>query len=627
MTRQNPLDRSLHRPAARPAAEPAQDDAVIGRAFRWSLAAIGAAGLCGAAVWAAVALRPGEAVVEQGDLSVARPRARSEATPPVVPLVEIAAEAGLDFVHETGAAGAKLLPETMGGGAGFFDYDSDGDPDLLLVNSSRWPWDEPADDPALTRLYRNDGTGRFADVTAGSGLDVNLYGMGCAFGDYDADGDPDVYLTAVGSNKLFRNDGGGRFVDLTAGTDTAGPPGAWTTAAAWFDADADGDLDLLALNYVEWNREYDAAQPFVLTGDERAYGRPQSFGGTVPLLYLNAGDGTFVEGAGAAGLHVMNPATGEPLAKSLGLALLDADADGDLDIFVANDTVRNFLFLSRAADGSPGTFIEGGTAAGVAFDENGEARGAMGADATPLRNGADVAVAVGNFSTEMTALYVSAAGAGAFVDEAVANGLGPQTRLELTFGVLFTDYDLDGRPDLLCANGHLETDINRVQPAVTYAQAPQLFWNAGPDAATEFVPVAPAQVGESFFEPVVGRAAASADVDLDGDPDLLATTLGGRPRLFRNDQTLGRHWLRVTVRGAGGNPGAIGAAVTVTAGGLEQTKLVNPTRGYLTQVELPLSFGLGGADAVDAVRVVWPDGAERTLTDVPADRAVTVEHP
>ena len=387
MTKPNPLDRSLHRPAARPPAEPVQDDAVIGRAFKWSLAVLFALALCGAAVWAAVALRPGEAAVEQGDLSVARPRARPEATPPVVPLVEIAAEAGLDFVHETGAAGAKLLPETMGGGAGFFDYDSDGDPDLLMVNSSRWPSDGPAGEPAITRLYENDGTGQFTDVTAGSGLDVNLYGMGCAFGDYDADGDPDVYLTAVGSNKLFRNDGGGRFVDVTEDTGTAGPPGAWTTAAAWFDADADGDLDLLALNYVEWNREYDAAQPFVLTGDERAYGRPQAFGGTVPLLYINKGDGTFTEGAKAAGLHVMNPATGEPLAKSLGLALFDADADGDLDIFVANDTVRNFLFLNQSADGSPGTYIEGGTAAGggVRRERGGPRGDGGGRDAAPKR--------------------------------------------------------------------------------------------------------------------------------------------------------------------------------------------------------------------------------------------------
>ena len=625
MPKPNPLDRSLHKPAARPAAEEdVQNDAVIGRAFRWSLGVIAALLACGGAVWAALALAPGEEVVEQGDLNFAAARELPERTPPAVPLVEVAAAAGIDFVHENGAAGEKLLPETMGGGAGFFDYDADGAPDLLLVNSARWPWDEAAndDEPAVTRLYENDGAGHFADVTADSGLGVSLYGMGCAFGDYDADGDPDVYLTALGENRLFRNDGGGRFSDVTEETNTAGPADAWTTAAGWFDADGDGDLDLLAVNYVAWSREYDLAQPFTLLGSDRGYGRPAAFSGTVPLLFRNDGGGAFTEVAGEAGLHVLNDATGDPLAKSLGVTFADADADGDLDIFVANDTVRNFLFLNQTADGEPGRFVEFGTAAGVAFDENGEARGAMGVDAARLRDDSDLAFAVGNFSTEMTALYVSPTGETAFTDEAVADGLGPQTRLALTFGVLFTDADLDGAPDLLCANGHLESEINRVQPAIHYAQSPQLFWNAGPDAATEFVPFGPDQLGEAFFTPLVARAALAADIDLDGDEDYLLTTLAGPPRLFRNDREV-HQGLRVTVRGDDRNTGAVGAAVTVTAGGRAATKLVNPTRGYLSQTELPLTFGLGEADAA-TVRVVWPDGVERTLKDVPAG-AVTVE--
>ena len=555
---------------------------------------------------------------------------RPQPSPPHVPFADVTAAAGLaGFVHETGAAGDKLLPETMGGGAGFFDYDSDGDADLLLVNSSRWPRDEPPADaaPARSRLYRNDGTGRFDDVTAGSGLDLTLYGMGCACGDYDGDGAPDVYLTALGENRLFRNAGGGRFVDVTAETGTAGPAAAWTTAAGWFDADGDGDLDLLALNYLDWTAAADRAQPFTLTGSERGYGRPRAFGGTVPLLYRNDGGGRFTEVAEVAGLHVLNPATGEPLAKSLGLTFADADADGDLDILIANDTVRDFLFLNRTADGEPGRFVEAGIAAGIAFDERGAARGGMGIDAAPLRNDATLAVVIGNFSTEMTALYTSRRGEALFADDAAAAGLGAATRPDLTFGLLWSDADLDGRPDLITANGHLEPEIARAQPGVRYAQPPRLFWNAGPRAATEFVPLGVEQTGPAFARPIVGRAVAGADVDLDGDPDYLFTSLGGPPRLFRNDQTLGRHWLRVTVRGDGFNTGAIGATVAATAGGRTRTQTVNPTRGYLTQVELPLTFGLGEAETVETLRVVWPDGTTRTLENVAADRAIVVPRP
>ena len=556
-------------------------------------------------------------------------RVESE-SPPHLPLTDVTAAAGLaGFVHETGAAGDKLLPETMGGGAGFFDYDADGDADLLLVNSTRWPGDEPPPDraPALTRLYRNDGTGRFDDVTAGSGLGMTLHGMGCACGDYDGDGAPDVYLTALGKNRLFRNAGDGRFEDVTAATGTAGPATAWTTAAGWFDADGDGDLDLLALNYLDWTAAADRAQPFTLTGSERGYGRPRAFGGTVPLLYRNDGGGRFTEVAGEAGLHVSNPATGEPLAKSLGLTFADVDADGDPDVLIANDTVRNFLFLNQTAQGRPGRFIESGIAAGIAFDENGAARGGMGIDAALLRNDATLAVAIGNFSTETTAFYTSRRGEALFADDAAAAGLGAATRPDLTFGLLWTDADLDGRPDLITANGHLEPEIARVQPGVRYAQPPRLFWNAGPHAATEFVPFNSRRTGPAFARPLVGRAVGSADVDLDGDPDYLFTSLGGPPRLFRNDQALGRHWLRVTVRGDELNTDAIGATVAVTAGGRTRTRTVNPTRGYLTQIELPLTFGLGDAGTVDALRVDWPDGAARTLKNLAADRAVAVPRP
>ena len=638
MPRPDPRDRAAHRPAGRLDTPPEPgDDAVIGRAFRWSLLGIAVLAAGGGAAAYFATREPAVETVERGETARVERRVSPAVDPPRVPFTDVTAAAGIDFVHESGAAGEKLLPETMGGGGGFFDFDSDGDPDLLLVNSTRWPWDEAAGDaaPATCRLYENDGTGHFTDVTAGSGFDVPLYGMGCAFGDYDADGDPDVYLTALGPNRLLRNDGANadgrpRFTDVTDETGTAGGAEDWTTGAGWFDADGDGDLDLLAVNYVEWSREYDLAQPFTLVGGGRGYGRPQAFAGTFPLLFRNPhvdggkpggeeGGREFGEVAEESGLHVTNPATGVPLAKSLGLTFCDADGDGRPDVFVANDTVRNFLFLNTD-DG----FEEVGELAGVAYDENGMARGAMGVDAARLRGGGDLAIAVGNFSTEMTALYVSPADALTFTDEAVANGLGPQTRLELTFAVLFLDADLDGRPDLLCANGHLEDEINRVQPAIHYAQNPQLFWNAGPDAATEFVPLGADAVGEDFRRPLVGRGASYADIDADGDPDVLLCAVNGPARLLRIDQSLGHHWLRVRCAGGGSNPDAVGARVTVVTADGEQTALVNPTRGYLSQVELPLTFGLGERDRVGRVVVRWPDGGETVVDDPGVNRELEV---
>jgi enediyne biosynthesis protein E4 len=600
-----------------------RDDAIIAVALKWSLLVFLVLLLAGGAfAWYVTRPTP-EPLAEQAPLASVERRAAVDLEVPRVPFTDITAAAGIEFVHQNGAAGEKLLPETMGGGCAFFDYDNDGDQDLLLINSNRWDWTPGAgtSSPATMALYENDGTGRFTDVTAGSGLDVSWYGMGVAVGDYDNDSRIDVFITAVGPNRLFRNEGKGRFRDVTETAGVGGDEAAWGTSCGWFDYDRDGDLDLFVCNYVEWSREYDLAQNFQLTGGGRAYGRPQNFPGTFPSLYRNDGNGTFVDVTEEAGLQVRNPATGVPMAKSLGVCFADFDGDGWLDIVVANDTIQNFLFHNQR----DGTFQETGAMAGIAFDMDGNARGAMGIDIAPFRNSDALGIAIGNFSNEMTALYVAESQQLIFMDQAISTGLGPNTRLQLTFGVFYFDCDLDGRLDLFAANGHLEAEINRVQPSQTYEQSPQLFWNCGPKSATEFIPMSAEQTGPDFLRPLVGRGASYADIDGDGDLDLLLTAVGRRPRLLRNDQTLGRHWLRVKLEGTSSNGDAIGSEVSLNVGDQTLRRSVMPTRSYLSQTELPVTFGLGKTDQVDAVTIRWADGSEQTVAIDGVDRQVTIQ--
>ncbi|MCH7573790.1 MAG: CRTAC1 family protein [Candidatus Marinimicrobia bacterium] len=509
---------------------------------------------------------------------------------------DITREAGLDFVHISGAFGRKWMPETLGSGGGFLDYDNDGLPDIFLVNSAYWTGHESGSAPPVSRLYRNLGAGRFEDVSAAAGLDFTLYGMGCTFADYDNDGDLDIYITAVGDNKLLRNDSG-IFTDVTraagvlGNSDVPGDAPAWSTSAAWLDYDRDGWLDLFVCNYVKWTPETDLFT--TLDGTSKSYATPQLYQGETSRLYRNLQGKRFVEVTQQAGVY-------NPEGKSLGVAVADFNHDHWPDIIVANDTQPNFLYLNNG----DGTFSDVALPAGVAYDEYGRARGGMGIDVADLRNDGNLSIAIGNFAREPLSLYTQIRNDGLlFQDLAGSARITQPTVLPLTFGLLFADLDLDGYQDLVVGNGHIEPHINDIQQEIYYAQKPQLFRNT---TRGRFVDLGKS-AGPAFDEPMVARGIASADIDNDGDIDLLITTNGGTPKLLRNDLPQGPHWIKIRLVGAALNVDAIGAAVTVWSGDLRQTRWVRTGSSYLSQSDIStLIFGLGEHSLVDSVTVQWP---------------------
>ena len=593
-----------------------EDDAVIGRALSWSLGLLlGISIVIGAGWW--FFSRPEN---ESQRITPLLPPESPVLPPMSVPKVtfrEIGKEAGLEFVHHNGAEGEKLLPETMGGGVAFFDYDSDGDQDLLFVNGTGWTEQSPA---TSSVLYANDGSGSFTDVTEESGLDVPFYGMGAAVADYDRDGLPDIYFTVVGVNRLFRNLGNGRFQEMTRPAGVGGAETDWSTCAAWFDYDNDGYLDLFVGNYVRWNRELDLQLGATLTGIGRAYGQPMNFQGAHPYLFRNRGDGTFEDVSERAGVQVANLATGVPEAKALGAAPVDLNRDGWMDLILANDTVRNFVY-SNAWDR---TYREIGVKTGIAYDAYGKARGAMGIDTARYREDGALAVGIANFANEMTALYVEQNRQMIFTDEAIPAGVGPASRLLLKFGLFFFDYDLDGWQDLLTVNGHLEEEISRIQKSQRYRQPAQLFWNSGPDQGCRFVVAGAEDSGADLFAPIVGRGSAFADIDGDGDLDVVMTQIGGPPRLFRNEQRLGHRWVRIRLQGVQQNREGIGAWLRLLAGGRQYWRQVMPFRGYLSQSELPVTFGLGKIAEVERLEIIWPGGRKQIIEDLPLERTIEI---
>jgi enediyne biosynthesis protein E4 len=567
---------------------------------------------------------------------------RQVAIVPSVPFTDVTQSAGITFAHYSGATENKLLPETMGSGVAVIDYDCDGKTDLLFVNSCPWPGHKgPEKSPCLT-LYRNKGDGTFEDVTIATGLNTSQYGVGACVGDYDNDGFPDLFITCVGSHRLFHNEGGKKFRDVTANAGVGGagvwpkeesaeqfvkhlPPIPFGTSATFLDFDGDGKLDLFVCHYCSWSPAIDLSIKTTLTGVGRTYQQPTSLEGNQCSLYRNKGDGTFEDVSEAAGVKVFEAegtdanARLRPVGKSLGVVLFDPDADGWPDLVVANDTVRNF-FLHNMPDGNGGRkFVEQGVNTGLAYVIAGGARGAMGVDVAEHKPGKQ-AVLIANFANEPnTLLELIKSERIRFQDQAAATSLEGPSRGPLKFGAFFFDYDLDGRLDILTCNGHIDPDINKVQGNQTYKQSAQLFWNAG----SVYEPVTKTAAGPDLFKPIVGRGSAFLDYDNDGDLDVVLIDNGGPALLLRNDQKTKNNWVRFQLEGDGtmSNRSAIGAEVTIEAGGATYRRMVVGARGYLSQSEFPLTFGLSKTETIDKVTVRWPgkDAKPQTWTTLKAN--------
>ncbi len=522
-------------------------------------------------------------------------------TPPAVAFTDVTAQAGIHFMHNAGRTGKKYLPETMGSGVAFFDADGDGWPDILLINGKDFT---PRGRRTTAALYRNNRNGTFTDVTAGSGLDIEIYGLGVAIGDYDNDGRDDVYITALDGDHLFHNEGNFKFRDVTkaAGIHNA----SFGASAAWLDYDRDGKLDLFVANYVQWTEKGDLRCS--LDGATKSYCTPESYKGTSSRLYHNLGGGRFEDVAERAGV-------GDPTSKSLGVTVLDYNGDGWPDIFVANDTQPNKLYRNLGN----GTFKEEGMTAGVAYGEDGVARGAMGADAADYDRSGRAGLLIGNFSNQMLGLYHNE-GNGLFVDEAPSSTVGRASLLSLTFGVFFFDYDLDGYPDIFAANGHIDDEIGRVQPKVSYREPPLLFHNLGNH---RFENVSD-QAGPGFAQAMVARGAAYADYDHDGDLDLIISTNNGPAHLLRNDGGNRNHWLSVRLAGTKSNRDGIGAVVRLQSAGGKQWKMVRSGSSYCSQSDLALTFGLG-KDTAANLEIDWPSGAQQRFQNVAANQRVRID--
>ena len=537
--------------------------------------------------------------------AAAAPFLRAAGSPdPGFRLVDVTRQAGIDYRHNSGAFGGKYLPETLGPGCAFLDYDNDGWQDVLIVNGMDWPGHRKT--RSTMRLYHNNRNGTFSDVTRAAGLDIEMYGMGVAVGDYDNDGFQDIFISCVGQSRLFHNTGHGTFVDVTEKAGL-GKHSGLSTSAMWFDYDRDGHLDLFVCNYVKWSPAEDIFCS--MDGKTKAYCTPEAYRGATCWLFHNRGNGTFEDATASSGIF-------DTSSKSLGVAMLDYDMDGWPDLFVANDTQPNKLYRNSR----DGRFEDVALRAGVAFSEDGKARAGMGVDAGDYDNSGVPSLVVTNFDNEMLGFYRKDK-SGSYVDLAPGSDIGRLSRRSLGFGCFFFDADLDGRLDLLVVNGHIDDTFRRISREARYEQPPHLFLNKG---RNNFEDVA-SLVGGGFDTPRVGRGAAFADFDNDGDLDVLITTNHGPAFLYRNDQLTGNRSIRFRLVGTKSNRDAIGAMVRIYTGSETSSRLVKSGSSFLSQSELPVTFGLAHRAGIDRAVIAWPSGRTEEYKNLGAGRYVCTE--
>jgi enediyne biosynthesis protein E4 len=530
-----------------------------------------------------------------------------------VRFTEISQKVGIDFKHVNGGRGSKRMPETVGSGLAFLDYDNDGQLDLLVINSTTWT-DDPNPIKTTPKLYRNLGNGKkFDDVTEKAGLAFTTYGMGVAVADYDNDGFEDIYITSVGPNHLFHNQGNGTFIDVTKETGVEGVPlpstkidNKWSSSAAWFDYDKDGKLDLFVCQYVKWSPEID---PFCGSNGRRGYCPPDNFEGARCTLFHQEASGKFRDVSKETG--ILDGAIG----KSFGIAIADYNKDGWLDIAVANDTWANFLFMSDNGK----HFTEKGVESGIAFAGSGKAKAGMGIDTADFRNNGEFGLVIGNFSEEGLSLFEPMVGMpNMFEEKGQIRGVVAPSLLNVTFATFFFDYDLDGWSDIFATNGHVDDIVSTYKSMLTFKQQPLLLRNEKGEKFTDKTQ----EVGIAIK--IVGRGAAFGDIDNDGDLDVGVVDNNGRFMLLRNEGGNQNHWLRLKLTGTKTNRDAIGTLVKVTSGGIIKEQYVRSGGSFLSESQRALTFGLGQNTKVDSIEIDWLNGEIERFSGWNADTVYTV---